>query len=31
MPSLFEGLPVTMIEAQAAGLPCNIRQSSDSV
>ena len=24
MPSLFEGLPVTMIEAQASGLPCVI-------
>ncbi len=24
LPSLFEGLPVTMIEAQAAGLPCII-------
>ena len=23
-PSLFEGLPVTLIEAQAAGLPCII-------
>ena len=24
LPSLFEGLPVTMIEAQSAGLPCTI-------
>lgn len=24
MPSLYEGLPVTMVEAQAAGLPCLI-------
>lgn len=24
LPSLFEGLPVTMVEAQAAGLPCII-------
>ena len=23
-PSLFEGLPVTLVEAQAAGLPCII-------
>lgn len=23
-PSLYEGLPVTMVEAQAAGLPCII-------
>lgn len=26
LPSLFEGLPVTMIEAQAAGLPCIISE-----
>ena len=26
MPSLYEGLPVTMIEAQAAGLPCLISE-----
>ena len=24
LPSLFEGFPVTMVEAQAAGLPCII-------
>ena len=24
LPSLYEGLPVTMVEAQAAGLPCII-------
>ena len=24
MPSLYEGLPVTMVEAQASGLPCFI-------
>ena len=23
-PSIYEGLPVTMVEAQAAGLPCVI-------
>lgn len=32
-PSIFEGVPVALIEAQAAGLPCivssNIRQESD--
>ena len=27
MPSLFEGFPVTMIEAQAAGLPCVVSDS----
>lgn len=27
MPSLFEGLPVTLVEAQASGLPCIISQA----
>lgn len=27
MPSLFEGLPVTLIEAQAAGLPCVVSEN----
>lgn len=30
MPSLFEGLPVTMIEAQASGLPCVISECVSS-
>lgn len=27
MPSLFEGLPVTMVEAQAAGIPCLVSEA----
>ena len=29
LPSLFEGLPVTMVEAQAAGLPCFVSDRVD--
>lgn len=29
MPSLYEGLPVTLIEAQAAGLPCLVSENID--